>query len=81
MDTGAAAGVAVVGFTIGGDTCFETGTDSGVGADCAGAGAVVLGAELKVGLLPPMFRVIVGGGGGASSCTGLSIGCKSGGAG
>ena len=57
------------------------GAGAGAGAEAEGAGAFSgVGAGAGVaGLLPPMFRVIVGGGGGASLCSGLSMGAAAGG--
>ena len=59
------------------------GAGAGTGAEAEGVGAfsgVGAGAGAGVaGLLPPMFRVIVGGGGGASLCSGLSMGAAAGG--
>ena len=59
---------------------FETDADDGIGVGAAtftAAGAGVAGGG-GAGLLPPMLREIVGGGFGASVCSGRSIGAGGG---
>ena len=65
-------GAAGVGFGA-------TGAAAGAGAGGASGSAFTAGGG--AGLLPPIFKLIVGGFAGASVCVGLSIGCISGGGG
>lgn len=64
-------GVACAGF--GAAAAAGLGSASGAAVD-AGDGAAAGAGGGGVGLLPPMFSVIVGGGLGASSCSGRSMG-------
>lgn len=60
--------------------CADVGAVTGFGVT-AGVSATTGAGARVVGLGPPMFRVIVGGGLGASCCSGRSIGGGSGWAG